>query len=37
VTSEVEDLVETEEIGALALKGFARPVPAANVLRLKPV
>jgi class 3 adenylate cyclase len=35
VVSGVEDLIETEEIGALALKGFARPVPAFNLLRLK--
>jgi hypothetical protein len=32
----VEDLVETEEVGALTLKGFARPVPAIDLLRLKP-
>jgi len=36
VASGVEDLVETEEVGVLALKGFARPVPAFNLLRLKP-
>ena len=36
VASTVEDLIETEEIGALTLKGFARPVPAFNLLRLKP-
>jgi class 3 adenylate cyclase len=36
VASEVEDVVETEEVGALALKGFARPVPAFSLLRLKP-
>ena len=35
VASGVEDLIETEEIEALTLKGFARPVPAFNVLRLK--
>ena len=35
VASEVEQLIETEEIGALTLKGFARPVPAFNLLRLK--
>jgi class 3 adenylate cyclase len=34
VASGVEDLIETEEIGALTLKGFARPVPAFNILRL---
>jgi class 3 adenylate cyclase len=37
VASEVEDLAETEEIGALALKGFARPVPAFRIVRLKSV
>ncbi len=36
VASGVEDLVETEEIGALMLKGFARPVQAFDLLRLKP-
>ena len=35
VAGEVEDLVDTEEVGALTLKGLARPVPAFNVLRLK--
>ncbi|MFQ5973999.1 MAG: adenylate/guanylate cyclase domain-containing protein [Alphaproteobacteria bacterium] len=35
VASGVEDLVEAEEVGALTLKGFARPVPAFNLLRLK--
>jgi class 3 adenylate cyclase len=35
VASAVEDLIETEEIGALTLKGFGRPVPAFNLLRLK--
>jgi class 3 adenylate cyclase len=34
VVSEVEDLVEAEEVGALALKGFARPVRAFSLLRL---
>ncbi len=33
--AEVEDLVEAEEVGPLALKGMAKPVPAFNVLRLK--
>jgi hypothetical protein len=32
----VEDLVETEDIGTLSLKGFSRPVPALSLLRLKP-
>ena len=35
VVAAVEDLVETEEVGDLALKGFARPVPAFNLVRLK--
>jgi class 3 adenylate cyclase len=29
----VEDLIETEPVGELALKGFHRPVPAHNVLQ----
>jgi class 3 adenylate cyclase len=37
VASEVEDLAEAEEIGALALKGFARAVPAFRIVRLKSV
>ena len=35
VAGEVEDLVEAEEVGPLALKGLAKPVPAFNVVRLK--
>jgi class 3 adenylate cyclase len=35
VVSEVEDFIETEELGPLALKGFARPVPVFNLVRLK--
>jgi class 3 adenylate cyclase len=31
----VEDLVETEPVGELSLKGFHRPVSAFNVLRLR--
>ncbi len=31
----VEDLVEAESVGELTLKGFHRPVPAYNVLRLR--
>ena len=31
----VEDLVEAEPVGDLHLKGFLKPVPAFNVLRLK--
>ena len=30
----VEELVETEDVGALELKGFARPIPTVNVLGL---
>jgi class 3 adenylate cyclase len=35
VASDAEDLVETEPVGPLALKGLAKTVPAFNVLRLK--
>jgi class 3 adenylate cyclase len=35
VLGAVENLVEVEELGGLALKGFSRPVPAFNVVRLK--
>jgi adenylate cyclase len=31
----VEDLVEVEPVGDLHLKGFSRPVPTFNVLRVK--
>jgi len=31
----VEDLVEAEPTGELSLKGFHRPIPAYNILRLK--
>jgi hypothetical protein len=31
----VEELVEVEPVGELALKGLHRPVTAHNVLRLK--
>jgi class 3 adenylate cyclase len=34
VYTEVQHLVEAEPVGELALKGFARPVPVFNVLRL---
>ncbi|MGH7305693.1 MAG: adenylate/guanylate cyclase domain-containing protein, partial [Candidatus Rokuibacteriota bacterium] len=30
----VEPMVDVEELGGLALKGFSKPVPAFNVLRL---
>jgi class 3 adenylate cyclase/CheY-like chemotaxis protein len=33
----VEDLVQAETIGELALKGFLRPVTAYNILRLKQI
>jgi class 3 adenylate cyclase len=36
VAGEVEDVVETEEVGPLVLKGFHKPVPACSVLGLKP-
>jgi class 3 adenylate cyclase len=32
----VEDLVDTELVGDLLLKGFSRPVPTYSVLRLRP-
>ena len=32
----VEELVEAEPVGELVLKGFARPIPAFNILRLRP-
>ncbi len=35
VVGAVEDLVEVEELGGLTLKGFSKPVPAFNVVRLK--
>jgi adenylate cyclase len=31
----VEELVEAEPVGDLSLKGFHRPIPAYNILRLK--
>ena len=31
----VEDSVEVEDLGGLTLKGFSKPVPAFNVLRLR--
>jgi len=31
----VEDLVEVEPVGELALKGFLKPVPTFNVVGLK--
>jgi class 3 adenylate cyclase len=35
VASAVEDLVQVDEIGALALKGFARAVPAFRLAGLR--
>jgi len=35
VLAAVEDMVEAEPVGELSLKGFHRPVPAFNVLRLR--
>src|SRR5262245_52803187 len=35
VAAAVEDLVEAEEVGALALRGLARPVPTLNLQRLR--
>jgi adenylate cyclase len=32
----VEDLVDAEPVGDLTLKGFSRPVPAVNVVALRP-
>jgi class 3 adenylate cyclase len=31
VASAVEDMIEAEDVGALALKGLARPVPTRSV------
>jgi len=36
VAGALEEMIEVEELGPLVLKGFARPVPAFSVLRLKP-
>jgi class 3 adenylate cyclase len=35
LATELEDLGETEELAPLTLKGFARPVPALRLVRLK--
>jgi class 3 adenylate cyclase/CheY-like chemotaxis protein len=35
VFAQVEELVEVEDVGELSLKGFHRPVPACNVVKLK--
>jgi class 3 adenylate cyclase len=36
VAGAVEELIECEEVGALTLKGFLKPVPTFSVLRLRP-
>jgi class 3 adenylate cyclase len=36
VFAKVEDKVEVEPVGELTLKGFHRPTPAYNLLRLRP-
>ena len=36
VAAAVESLIDAEEVGPLTLKGFLKPVPAFNVLGLKP-
>ncbi len=36
LAAELESITETEELAPLTLKGFARPVPALKLLRLKP-
>jgi class 3 adenylate cyclase len=35
VVAAVEELVETEPVGDLALKGFSRPVATVSLLRLR--
>jgi class 3 adenylate cyclase len=37
VAGAVEDLVDCEEVGALALKGLLRPVPTFSIIGLKPI
>ncbi len=36
VAAAVESMIDAEEVGPLTLKGFLKPVPAFNVLALKP-
>jgi class 3 adenylate cyclase len=36
VVSAIDDLAQVEPVGALQLKGFVKPVPAFNILGLKP-
>ena len=31
----VEEMVDTEEVGELTLKGFSRPIPVVKVIRLR--
>src|SRR4051812_16330819 len=35
VAGELEELIETEEVGPLTLKGFLKPVPAFSVVGMK--
>ena len=35
VASDVEELIEAEPVGPLVLKGFAKPVPAFNVVKMR--
>lgn len=35
VAGELEEMIETEEVGPLALKGFLKPVPAFSVVGMK--
>jgi len=37
VAAALDDLVECEEVGALALKGLLRPVPAFSVVGLRTI
>jgi len=36
VAAAVEDFARVEPVGPLTLKGFARPVPAFDILRARP-
>jgi class 3 adenylate cyclase len=36
LAAELESIAETEELAPLTLNGFARPVPALKLVRLKP-
>jgi class 3 adenylate cyclase len=35
VFAAIEDLVESEQVGDLPLRGFSRPVPAVALLKLR--